>query len=101
MARFYIGCVVLGLEHIHSHKIIYRDLKPENLLISAKGYLKITDFGFAKKRNQSTSLCGTPDYLAPELITGAIQTLALTGGAPEFFYMRCWWDRSHSKTQSP
>merc|ERR1719397_2006402 len=77
MARFYIGCVVLGLEHIHSHKIIYRDLKPENLLISGEGYLKIADFGFAKKRNQSTSLCGTPDYLAPELITGAIQNFGV------------------------
>jgi len=76
-ARFYLGCVVLALEHIHSHKIIYRDLKPENLLISAKGYLKVTDFGFAKKRNRSTSLCGTPDYLAPELITGGIQNFGV------------------------
>jgi len=77
MSRFYIGCVVLALEHVHSHGIVYRDLKPENLLITRSGYLKVTDFGFAKKRNQSTSLCGTPAYLAPELITGGIQNFGV------------------------
>jgi len=77
MSRFYCGCVVLALEHIHSHRIIYRDLKPENILITRNGYLKMTDFGFAKKRNQSTSLCGTPEYLAPEMITGGIQNFGV------------------------
>jgi len=77
MSRFYTGCVVLALEHVHSHGIVYRDLKPENLLITASGYIKVTDFGFAKKRNQSTSLCGTPAYLAPELITGGIQNFGV------------------------
>jgi len=76
-ARFYLGCVVLALEHIHSHMILYRDLKPENILISETGYLKVTDFGFSKRRNQSTSLCGTPEYMAPELITGGIQSFAV------------------------
>jgi len=76
-ARFYFGCVVLALEYMHSLDIIYRDLKPENLLITAKGYLKVTDFGFAKKRNQSTSLCGTREYLAPELITEGIQNFGV------------------------
>jgi len=77
MSRFYTGCVVLALEHVHSHNIVYRDLKPENLLITDCGYIKVTDFGFAKKRNQSTSLCGTPDYLAPELITSGIQNFSV------------------------
>jgi len=76
-ARFYLGCVVLALEHIHSHMILYRDLKPENVLITETGYLKVTDFGLSKKRNQSTSLCGTPEYMAPELITGGIQSFAV------------------------
>jgi len=77
MSRFYTGCVVLALEHVHSHGIVYRDLKPENLMITRNGYLKVIDFGFAKKRNQSTSLCGTPAYLAPEMITGGIQNFGV------------------------
>jgi len=76
-SRFYTACIVLALEHIHSFNIVYRDLKPENVLIADNGYAKVTDFGFAKKRNQSTSLCGTPEYLAPELITGGIQSFGV------------------------
>lgn len=76
-ARFYTACIVLALQHIHSSNIVYRDLKPENVLIAWNGYTKLTDFGFAKMRNQSTSLCGTPDYLAPELITGGIQSFGV------------------------
>merc|ERR1712048_176072 len=67
-SRFYAGCCVLAFEHMHSKNIIYRDLKPENLLLDEKGFIKITDFGFAKKRNNTCTLCGTPEYLAPEVI---------------------------------
>lgn len=74
--RFYAGCVILALEHLHSKNIIYRDLKPENLLLSQNGYLKLTDFGFAKKRNTSCTLCGTPQYLAPEVIHNWVQSFA-------------------------
>ena len=60
---------MLALEYLHSKKIAYRDLKPENLLIASDGHLKITDFGFAKKIiDRSFTLCGTPEYLAPEII---------------------------------
>ena len=47
-AKFYAASVVLAFEHMHARNIIYRDLKPENLLLDDKGYLKVTDFGFAK-----------------------------------------------------
>lgn len=69
-SRFYAASVMLAFCHIHSRKIAYRDLKPENLVMDEHGYLKIVDFGLAKKLEggKTWTLCGTPDYLAPEVI---------------------------------
>ena len=70
-ARFYAAQVVLIFGHLHDRCIIYRDLKPENLLIDERGYLKLIDFSFAKRvpRGKRTyTLCGTPEYLAPEVL---------------------------------
>lgn len=69
MASLYAAQVTLMFEYLHKHNIAYRDLKPENLLIDPKGYLKLTDFGFAKNVKERTyTICGTPDYLAPEVL---------------------------------
>merc|ERR1711997_1161445 len=69
--RFYTSCVVEAFDYMHSRGIVYRDLKPENLVLDDRGYLKVTDFGFAKVVEDRTfTLCGTPDYLAPEIVTG-------------------------------
>ena len=70
-ACFYSACVLSALVYLHSQQVAYRDLKPENLLIDARGYIKMCDFGFAKViANRSFTLCGTPEYLAPELVLG-------------------------------
>lgn len=69
VTRFYLATIILALKYLHSFNIIYRDLKPENLLLDSRGYIRLTDFGFAKIVDDRTwTLCGTPEYLAPEII---------------------------------
>ncbi|XP_060063493.1 cGMP-dependent protein kinase 1-like [Ylistrum balloti] len=69
--RFYTGCVVEAFAYLHNKGVVYRDLKPENLLIDTQGYVKLVDFGFAKKvglGRKTWTFCGTPEYVAPEII---------------------------------
>jgi serine/threonine protein kinase len=67
--RLYCSQIVSIYEYLHAKNIVYRDLKPENILIEKTGFLKLTDFGFAKiVEGRTYTLCGTPEYLAPEII---------------------------------
>ena len=70
--KFFIACVCSALKSIHSHKVIHRDIKPENLLFDEKGFLYITDFGFAKwaKKINHFDTSGTISYMAPEVVSG-------------------------------
>ena len=63
-SRFYAANVLVAMGELHAQGIIYRDLKPENLLIDSAGYIKMTDFGFAKfiGDRKTFTICGTPDY---------------------------------------
>ncbi|XP_060936359.1 serine/threonine-protein kinase N2 [Limanda limanda] len=72
-ARFYSSCVLLGLEFLHQRHIVYRDLKLDNLLMDADGFVRIADFGLCKEGmghgDRTSTFCGTPEFLAPEVLT--------------------------------
>ncbi|CAH8441923.1 unnamed protein product [Schistosoma turkestanicum] len=80
-AVFYAGCVVLGIEFLHSRKIVYRDLKLDNLLLDSEGFVKMADFGLCKEGmgpdDRTSTFCGTPEFLAPEVLTDSSYTRAV------------------------
>eukprot|EP00927_Polykrikos_kofoidii_P065450 TRINITY_DN6119_c0_g1_i1.p1 TRINITY_DN6119_c0_g1~~TRINITY_DN6119_c0_g1_i1.p1 ORF type:complete len:789 (-),score=167.82 TRINITY_DN6119_c0_g1_i1:151-2517(-) len=77
-AKFNTAGVVYAFDHLHSKKVIFRDLKPENLLLTEKGHVKLTDMGLAKfVIGKTYTTCGTPDYFAPEIIASTGHTIAV------------------------
>jgi len=98
LTRFYTSEILCCLDFLHSKSIVYRDLKPENVLFSREGHIKLCDFGFSKVvTDRAWTLCGTPEYMAPEIILGkghskgvdfwslGIFIFELLSGVPPFF----------------
>ena len=81
--RFYAAEMVLALDFLHKNNIVYRDLKPQNIIIGYDGHVKLTDFGLSKKhfnQQQENTICGTIKYIAPEAISGK-----------QYNHMVDWW----------
>merc|ERR1719204_175830 len=85
--RFYAGEIALALECLHKNKIVYRDLKPENMLLDSTGHIKMTDFGLSKDTSKSLDMktfCGSTTYLAPEVIVHELREKGYTQAVD-------WW----------
>lgn len=69
-SRFFLACILVGLDHLHKHNVIHRDIKPENLVLDARGYVRITDFGITRlySPDNARETSGTPGYMAPEVV---------------------------------
>ena len=77
-SKFYAACLIMILEYVHDRDIVYRDLKPENVIIDEDGYPKLIDFGISKILTGRTyTIVGTPHYMAPEVITGKGYSLSV------------------------
>jgi len=87
---FFASQIVLVLQFLHGIGIVHRDLKPANLLIGADGYLRLADFGFAKRLDKkpyrTSTICGSPDYMAPEVLG-----LGLVKGQHGYSFSVDWW----------
>jgi cGMP-dependent protein kinase len=77
-AQFYIASIILAVNYLHQKKIIFRDIKPENIMVLENGYIKLIDFGTAKElKDKTNSIIGTPHYMAPEVILGDLYSFEI------------------------
>ena len=102
-AQFYCAQLVLALEFLHDNDIIYRDLKPENVLLDAKGNVALCDFGLSKLnlKGRTRTFCGTTEYIAPELLldeTGYTKMVDFWSLGVLMFEMCCGWSPFYAST---
>ncbi|KAK8806980.1 hypothetical protein WA158_003739 [Blastocystis sp. Blastoise] len=105
-SKFYAAEITLALEHLHRYGVIYRDLKPENVLLTEEGHVALTDFGLSKEGVDSPftgakSFCGTPEYLAPEVLnrTGHGKAVDWWSLGALLYEMLTGWPPFYSKDQ--
>ena len=69
-AKFIIASIIIGLEYLHNNNIIHRNIKPSNILLDKKGYVKLSDFVLSREweEDNSSDISGTPGYMAPEVM---------------------------------
>lgn len=77
--KFFVACILLALDYIHTNNILHRDLKPENLVLDDNGYVRLTDFGIAKyyTKENSSETSGTPGYMSPEVMCAQNHTISV------------------------
>ncbi len=80
-AKYFAAQILLAIEYLHKHEILYRDLKLDNIMLTADGHVKLTDFGLCKPgmdwRAQTKTFCGTPEFIAPEILSSKPYTKAV------------------------
>ena len=88
-AKFYAAELIIALEYLHSKRIVYRDIKPENILLDSAGHIALTDFGIAKELTAESNLIydiiGTPEYASPEMLAINSETKGFDA------FLLDWW----------
>ncbi|CAH0558035.1 unnamed protein product [Brassicogethes aeneus] len=103
-SKFYAACVLEGLAYLHERGIAYRDLKPENIVVSSNGYIKLTDFGFAKlmdSKDKAFTFVGTPEYIAPEIIKNEGHNIEVDYWAYGIFIYELFTSRTPFRSRDP